>query len=78
MSTKSTLKSEWDQTTGQGFQLYEEMFDEENVYLELQGFTFEAANSTSLRDDGPNRIAIRLPNAWARKLGLLERNDDLH
>lgn len=48
------------------------MFDEENIYLELQGFTFEAANSSELRLDGPSRVAIRLPNAWARKLGLLD------
>ncbi len=41
MSTKSTLKYDRDQTSGQSFHLYEECFEEGEVYLELEGFLFE-------------------------------------
>jgi hypothetical protein len=42
------------------------------VFLELNGFPFEAASSTALSGQGPARITVRLPNVWVRKLGLLE------
>jgi hypothetical protein len=76
MSTKSTLKYDRDQTTGQSFHLYEECFEDGHVYLELEGFPFEAASSAILSEEGPSRLVVRLPNAWAQKLGLLEKNDD--
>jgi hypothetical protein len=41
------------------------------VYLEFEGFPVEAASSLALSGHGPARVAIRIPNAWARKLGLL-------
>ena len=37
MSTKGTLKHEYDPATGQGFHLYEEMFEPGHVYLEVAG-----------------------------------------
>jgi len=43
MSTKSSLKCEDDQTTGQRFHLYEEVFDEGNIYLEH--FLFKSLHS---------------------------------
>jgi len=76
MSTKSTLKHDRDQSTGQSFHLYEECFEDGQVYLELEGFPFEAASSAIPSEQGLSRIVVRLPNAWARKLGLLEKNDD--
>ena len=72
MSTKNSLKYERDQATGQQVHLYQDAFDEEHVCLELEGFPFEAASSAALSGQGPARITVRLPNAWAQKLGLLE------
>ena len=51
--------------------LYQDAFDEEQVCLELEGFPFETASSVELSGQGPARLTVRLPNAWARKLGLL-------
>jgi DNA-damage-inducible protein J len=34
----------------------------------------EAASSIDLSDKGPTRVAIRIPDAWARKLGLIKRS----
>jgi hypothetical protein len=75
MSTKCTLKHGRDESTGQSFHLYEECFEDGNVYLELEGFPFEAASSAMLYDQAPTRLVVRLPTAWAEKLGLLEKND---
>ena len=72
MSTKISLKYETDQASGQQVHLYREVFDEEHVYLELKGLPFEASSSAELSGQGPGRVAIRLPEEWARKLGLLE------
>jgi hypothetical protein len=72
MSTRSTLKFEMDEATQQLAHLYQEVFDEGYVFLELRGFPFEAANSVELSGQGAARIAIRLPNALAQKLGLLK------
>ncbi len=72
MSTKTSLKYERDEATGQLVHLYQDAFDEEHVCLEIEGFPFEAASSVELSGQGPSRITFRLPNAWARKLGLLE------
>lgn len=72
MSTKGTLKYERDEATKQQVHLYQDVFDEDHVYLELVGFPFEAASSIALSSQGPGRVAVRLPNEWARKLGLLD------
>ena len=73
MSTRSSIKFAHDQATGQGFHLYREVFDEPDafVYLELDGFPFEAVSSMELSASGPTRVAVRLPEAVAQKLGLL-------
>ena len=71
MSTKGTLKHERDDETRQGFHLYNEVFDDENVYLALEGFPFEAVSSVELSNTGGPRVVVRLPNAWAKKLGLV-------
>ncbi len=78
MSTKVTLKYERDETAGGCFHLYRECFDfdEEFVYLEFVGVPFEAASSIDLSDKGPTRISIRIPDAWARKLGLIDESLD--
>jgi hypothetical protein len=72
MSTKASLKYHWDEVTGQGVHLYQDVFDEGHVSLEIVGFPFEAASSIELSGQGPGRVAVRLPHAWAQKLGLLE------
>ena len=72
MSTKASLKYERDDAAGQQFHLYREAFDEdEQVYLVLEGFPFEAASSMDLSGQGVTRVAIRLPDTWANKLGLI-------
>jgi hypothetical protein len=71
MSTKSSLKFESDDASGQKAHLYEELFDDDHVYLELTGFPFEVASSAGLSGQGPGRVAIRLPLVWAKKLGLV-------
>ena len=71
MSTRGSIKFEHDQATGQGFHLYEELFESGHVYLEITGVPFEVASSVDLSGTGPNQVVIRLPEAWARKLGLL-------
>jgi hypothetical protein len=49
MSTKDILRQERDDKTGQGFQVYNEIFDEDgDVYLELEGFHFHAASSDAM------------------------------
>jgi hypothetical protein len=71
MSPKSSIKYENDQAAGQGFHLYEELFDEENIYLELTGFQFEASSSADLTGNGVPRLVVKLPLAWAQKLGIV-------
>ncbi len=75
MSTKDILRQERDESTRQGFQVYNEIFDEEGeVYLELEGFRFEAASSGSLSAvNGKPRLVVQLPREWAQKIGLLEK-----
>jgi hypothetical protein len=76
VSTKTPLKYHKEEVEGGtgGFYLYRECFDEDNtfVYLEVTGVPFTAANTAYLdTGKGPSSIAIRLPEEWARKLGLL-------
>lgn len=74
MSTKASLKYGTDESGGGWFHLYREVFDEEGtfVYLELGGVPFEAASSIHLSDQGHSTVRVRIPDAWARKLGLLD------
>jgi hypothetical protein len=71
MSTKSTIKLETDKGSQRGFHLYGDVFDEENVYLELQGFQFESSTSVGLSGNGVPSLTVKLPLAWAEKLGLI-------
>jgi hypothetical protein len=72
MSTRSSLKFEHNDASGQQVHLYQELFDDEHVYLELIGFPFNATSSIELSGQGPGRVAIRLPKEWAKKLGLID------
>lgn len=72
MSTKSTRKYQLDEATGRGFHLYDEVFDEENVYLALRGLHFKAASSVELTENGPMEVVIKLPIDLAKNLGLLD------
>lgn len=74
MSTKESLKHHRDEQTGGWFHLYRECFDEERsfVYLELGGVPFEASSSGDISSGAdPGSVAVRIPEAWARKLGLV-------
>ena len=71
MSTKSTIRHETDKGNQQGFHLYDKVFDEDNVYLELQGFQFKSSTSVELSGDGVLSLTVKLPRAWAEKLGLI-------
>jgi len=77
VSTKTMLKHHNENMEGGigGFRLYRECFDEENTYvlLHLVGIPFTAANTADVETEtGLSSIAIRLPDEWARKLGLIE------
>jgi hypothetical protein len=76
MSTKSTIKHHEDspEAGGGGFHLYRDCFDEDNsyVYLEIDGVSFEAASADLSSGRGLSSITVRLPEEWARKLGLIE------
>jgi hypothetical protein len=74
MSTKDIMKQHFEKDTGRSFQVYNEIFDEEGeVYLELEGFHFEAASSGGIGVvNGRPRLVVQLPREWAQKIGLLE------
>lgn len=72
MSTKVSIKYERDERGEGWFHLYRECMDEDTyVYLELGGVHFEASTSDDLSGNGLRHVAVRLPNDWAIKLGLL-------
>jgi hypothetical protein len=71
MSTKSTIRYETGTESQRGFHLYDEVFDEENVYLELQGFQFECSTSVEFSGNGVPGLTVKPPRAWAEKLGLI-------
>ncbi len=71
MSTKVTIQY-WNEADGNGYHLFEDalnsfMQDDEKgnepVYLELNGVEFSASS--------PGNVQVRLPRAWAIKLGLV-------
>lgn len=72
MSTKITLKHHSEED-GAGFHLYRACFDfdKEFVYLEVRGVPFETASSLDLSESGPSSATVRLPDDWARELGLI-------
>ncbi|MGH9604546.1 MAG: hypothetical protein ACRD3N_02485 [Terracidiphilus sp.] len=73
MSTKSSIRYEFDDASQVGFHLYEEAFDEGNVYLELDGFHFEASSLPDITyDKGNLRVVIRFPSEWAKRLKLID------
>jgi hypothetical protein len=54
------------------FHLYNEVFGDDYVYLELGGVPFQATNCTHLdAGTGPGSATIRIPNGWARRLGFI-------
>jgi uncharacterized protein involved in tellurium resistance len=72
MSTKRTICFEEDKATREEIHIYEDLFDEEHVFLEVYGFSFETESSMNLSGRGPGRVTICFPNEWARKLGLID------
>ncbi|SJM92479.1 hypothetical protein [Crenothrix polyspora] len=69
MSTKCTIKY-FDEEDHNGFHLYTDgldEFDTDNeppVYLQLNGVEFIASS--------PGNVEVRIPRAWAIKLGLIQ------
>lgn len=68
MSTKVTIRA------GQHHHLYEECFDDQHVYLQLDHVQFHASSSADFI--GPT-ITVRLPRALAVQLGLLPQSGAL-
>jgi hypothetical protein len=69
MSTKSTIKTHWDDLSHEGFHLYEECFEKDGpVYLELNGCHFQASSSG---EGGLPNVEIVIPRGLAEKMGLL-------
>ena len=74
MSTRSSIRCEFDDTSNVGFHLYTEAYDDENIYLEMEGFHFEASTLADLTlEPGRPRVVIKLPAEWAKKLKLIEQ-----
>jgi hypothetical protein len=78
MGTKGTIaheterEREREEATGVGYHPYEEVFEDGNVYLQLEGFQFEASSIANiLGEGGQPRLLVRLPSIWAVKLGLI-------
>jgi hypothetical protein len=73
MSTKSSIRYEHDDDSGKQFHLYNEVFEPESVYLELIGFHFEASSLPGITyDKGNPRVVLKFPFEWAKKLGLVD------
>lgn len=79
VSTKASIKYHSEEGTPSGwFHLYNEVLDDDYVYLEFGGVPFEAANCAHLdAGTGPSSVAVRIPNDWARRLGLIWNVDYL-
>ena len=72
MSTKSSIRHVRADESGREFHLYEEAFEEGNIYLELEGFDFESSSTSLPNGKNYQRLVVRFPIEWAKKLGLLE------
>jgi hypothetical protein len=73
MSTKCSIRYEVDDVTRVGYHLYTEVFDDENVFLEMNGFHFEASSLPDITlDNGNPRLVVKLPVEWAKKLKLID------
>lgn len=67
MSTKASLKT-WSSADGsESFHIYEDVFEEQIVFLNLEGVSFEAS---SLKSSKPS-VTIRLSREQADALGIL-------
>lgn len=73
VSTKTSIKYHKEEgTQGGWFHLYNEIFDEDYVYLEFGDAPFQATSCAHLDTGaGPGSVAVRIPNDWARRLGLI-------
>lgn len=73
MSTRSSIRCTFDDVSHEGFHLYTEAYDDENMYLEMEGFHFEAATLSNLTfEEGRPRIVVKVPIKWAKKLQLIK------
>jgi hypothetical protein len=76
MSTKTSIKHEFDEATGTGFYLYEDWLDEcvgqDVVYLRLEGVLFEACVEA-----GKTSLTVSIPREMAGRLGLLPTKEPL-
>jgi hypothetical protein len=71
MSTKSSIKFEWDEETGDYFHVYMDRLEYESVYLELTGFPI--AVDIRMGEIKP-KLTVRLSLAWALKLGIVDQD----
>lgn len=67
MSTRQSVKYEFDEGRQTGFHLFTDCFDRdrENVFLELSGVVFESSF-----DGDRGHVLVTIPMDWAVKLGL--------
>lgn len=76
MSTKLSIRLEHDEKSRTGFHLYGEIFDEEHVYLDLEGAPFEAAYMPVFKKvPAIPRVPLRFSSVWAERLGLIKSLD---
>lgn len=65
MSTRSTIKDDRDEATGQGFHLHEDLMDKRDcVMLDLEGLTFETSVSFAPSGGLEMRVLVPIPKRF--------------
>jgi hypothetical protein len=66
------IRKEYNEETRTGFEIYNELFDEEYVYLKSEGFPFEATcMPVSETFPAVPTVVLKFPREWAKKLGII-------
>ena len=73
MSPQCTIKNTRDKGTGQGFHLYEDLVQDEDCVMELEGLPFETSTFFTSHGTFDTRILLTIRRGWAHELGLLQR-----
>lgn len=71
MSPQCTIKNTRDEGTGQGFHLYEDLVQDEDCVMELEGLPFETSTFFTSHGTFDTRILLTIRRGWAHELGLL-------
>lgn len=67
MSTKIGIKMI--DINGEHSYVYQEIFEDDKIYLQLEGINFEASN------EGRGKVTVELSSEHALKLGIISKKD---